>query len=183
MRHLKSAQGTLLSEDEVREGFDSAHHAVRTTADARQVRMGCTLVAALVSENEALIANVGDSRCYVVSGGAIECITVDHSLSFSALACEHAADDVPVQNPFAHILTRSVGTEALPPAVDLWRLPVSGSGSFVLCSDGIHSALSQETIRQAVRLPPQQAASELVRQAVAAGAGDDLSVAILSFDS
>jgi serine/threonine protein phosphatase PrpC len=80
------------------------------------------------------------------------------------------------------VITRCIGADETPPVVDLWRVHLGGGSSLVLCSDGLHRSVAPETILEVVQSKaPQEAADALVRAAVLAGAGDDVSVAVLRY--
>jgi len=180
---LSAACPSTLTTQHVHEAFLAAHEAVWQASRDRDRRMGTTLVAAVVRGEDALVANVGDSRCYLVTDGAIECLTRDHSLARCESSGVWGADlNAGIA---ASVLTRCVGASEEQPAVDLWRLHLSGNGALVLCSDGVHRSLEPGTLLSVItNLPdPQAAAEALVRRAIEAGAGDDLSAAVLCFEA
>ncbi|MCP4614780.1 MAG: serine/threonine-protein phosphatase, partial [Planctomycetes bacterium] len=96
--------------------------------------MGTTLVAALVFDNHALIANVGDSRAYVI-GDETKQITKDHSLVQELSDKKIITEEEAFGHPQKNIVTRTIGTkrELVP---DIYEEDISGK-VLLLCSDGL----------------------------------------------
>jgi serine/threonine protein phosphatase PrpC len=107
--------------------------------------MATTLVACALRHDRAVIAHVGDSRCYLVRQKAALILTRDHTI-----ANEHArlglmsSDDV-AEAETRHILSRSLGTE-LSVSVEVRDHQVLPGDVLLLCSDGLHGALSSQEI-------------------------------------
>jgi protein phosphatase len=107
--------------------------------------MATTLVACALRYDRAVIAHVGDSRCYLVRQKAAVMLTRDHTI-----ANEHArlglmsSEDV-AEAETRHILSRSLGTE-LSVSVEVSDHQVLAGDVLLLCSDGLHGALSSQEI-------------------------------------
>jgi len=107
--------------------------------------MATTLVACALRYDRAVIAHVGDSRCYLVRQKAAVMLTRDHTI-----ANEHARlglmspEDV-AEAETRHILSRSLGTE-LSVSVEVSDHQVLPGDVLLLCSDGLHGALSSQEI-------------------------------------
>jgi serine/threonine protein phosphatase PrpC len=111
--------------------------------------MATTLTALTLAGREAIVAHVGDSRCYLVRGDACSQLTADHSrvgemLRLGLLSPEQAAN-----HPGRSMLTRTVGTEAAV-QVDLVRQATDPGDTFVLCSDGLWDAVARHEIAEVV---------------------------------
>ena len=135
-----------------------------------------TLVVALVCEADGavFIANVGDSRAYLVSGGEAKPITDDHSVVAARVAAGHITAAEARTAPDRNVLTRSVGSER-EVLVDLFgpRQLLHGE-RLVLCSDGIHGMIDDTAIARIVDARPiADAAGALVVAAVDAGGRDN----------
>jgi len=107
--------------------------------------MGCAVAAGCVSGNSLHICHSGDVRCYVLSGGLLECVTMDHSvvgrLVRSGLLRSAETQDHPDQGR----LEQAVGVPGrFKPAVTTRQLVTSDR--VLLCSDGLWEALSDEDI-------------------------------------
>ena len=135
-----------------------------------------TLVVALVSEPDGVvcIANVGDSRAYLVSGGQLRQVTDDHSIVAARVAAGQITAEEARTAPNRNILTRSIGSET-EVLVDVFGprqlLP---NELLVLCTDGVHGMIDDaEIARIASGWPIGQSAGALVAAAVEAGGKDN----------
>lgn len=168
-------------------GYRAAHEAVQLEAskDVRRQGMGTTLVSAFVWGNRYVVANVGDSRAYVIDSGDITQITKDHSavqemIDRGIIQPEHRASA-----PMAHALTRAVGDSPEPPEVDIF--PQEGSYALrpgqvlLLCSDGLENGVDDDTVHAFVCGIPKldDAAEALIRAAWHGGSKDNISVVLL----
>ncbi|MFM8866741.1 MAG: Stp1/IreP family PP2C-type Ser/Thr phosphatase [Ilumatobacteraceae bacterium] len=154
------------------------------TTNSGQRGMGTTLtVAALVPEGpvpHVLIANVGDSRTYLLRDGEIRQITVDHSyvqelVHEGVLTAEEAR-----LHPRRNIVTRALGIDAHV-MVDSWTLPVMPGDRFLLCSDGLVDEVSVEDVTALLRntTDPKKVAQTLVNKAKESGGRDNITAAVL----
>jgi len=109
--------------------------------------MGTTLVAALVFQNKALIANVGDSRAYMI-GNEIQQITKDHSLVQELVERKVITEEEAFDHPQKNIVTRTLGMEG-EVSPDLYEEELSGR-LLLLCSDGLSDLLRDEEILETV---------------------------------
>ena len=111
--------------------------------------MATTLVACALRYDRAVVAHVGDSRCYLIRQRAAMLLTRDHTV-----ANEHArlgllsADEV-AEAETRHILSRSLGSE-LSVNAEINEHQVLPGDVLLLCSDGLHGALSAEEIAKVV---------------------------------
>jgi serine/threonine protein phosphatase PrpC len=138
-------------------------------------RWGTTLVAAVVRRDELWIANVGDSRAYLLRGGKLRQLSRDHSWASAG-----SATALPENWIGRNIITRALGLKETV-EVDLFP-PVklrTGDG-ILLCSDGLTVPLSDEEIGDlARRHPPQRATEALVKAANDRGGPDNVSVMLI----
>lgn len=107
--------------------------------------MGTTLVAAYLEGSEAVVANVGDSRCYLLNRDGVRCITRDHSLVQLMVQRGELTWEQAKSYPGKNFITRAIGTE---PKVecDLFHLAVQKGDSLLLCSDGLSNLLEDQEI-------------------------------------
>ncbi len=104
--------------------------------------MGTTLVSCLISQNRALIANVGDSRLYFVSRSMIRQITKDHSLVQTLLDANAITEAQAKNHPNKNIITRAIGVDRQIEC-DIYKEDLS-SGYLLLCSDGLSNYMNEE---------------------------------------
>ena len=167
----------------LREAFGIANERVHAMArDPGKQGMGTTLVALLVEGAEYSLANVGDSRVYLVSSQGVRRLTEDHSFVAEAMRRGQSEAEA-MSTPWKDALTRSIGTEADVEADVTGPQPLPADAAFVICSDGLHKALSDDAIRDRFvqSSGAQGAAQSLVAAAFDAGSDDNISVAIAEF--
>jgi len=119
-------------------GLDPAHRGLATT-----------LTALCPAGREAVIAHVGDSRCYLVRNGQWRQLTADHSRVAEMLRMGLLSPEQAARHPGRSQLTRTIGSEPLV-AVDVVRTGTEEGDSFVLCSDGIWDVVAGHEIAAVV---------------------------------
>jgi len=161
--------------------FQAANTAVRAASAARIeiASASTTLVAALVREGTAWLANVGDSRAYLIHDGEAKQLTHDHSWVGEQIRAGTVKPDDPLVKNFSNIVTRVVGQrDEL--EVDLYGPIELPDGSALLtCSDGLHGPVSDEGIAEGFNEPVDAISAHLVELAIEAGGPDNVSVAIV----
>lgn len=107
--------------------------------------MGTTIVAAVVKNNEACIAHVGDSRAYIISGNDIKQITKDHSLVQEMLDKGQITESEFENTPIKNIITRAMGIgEEID--IDFDFVCVNEGDAILLCSDGLSGLVDKKTL-------------------------------------
>jgi len=146
--------------------------------------MGTTLVAVAVVEAEGtdadtlLLANVGDSRCYLLHDGELRQLTQDHSVAAELVRMGRIDEAEGAEHPGRHVLTRVLGVDsAVEP--DLIRIdPVQGD-RLLLCSDGLSNELTDDEIVRLLAVgTPSDAARALVAAANAHGGLDNITAVV-----
>jgi serine/threonine protein phosphatase PrpC len=107
--------------------------------------MATTLVACALRYDRAVIAHVGDSRCYLVRGKAATLLTRDHTVANDHARLGLLSAREVAESETRHILSRSLGTE-LSVSAEIDDYQVLAGDTLLLCSDGLHGALSAEDI-------------------------------------
>lgn len=144
--------------------------------------MGTTLVAALVEDGEFMIANVGDSRGYLISDVGIRQITEDHSFVAEAMK-RGQTERQAMDTPWKDALTRSIGTEPHVEVDVFGPFPVENDTALIVCSDGLYKSLDDEELRRIFveSGSARGAAQTLVAAAFENGSDDNISVAIAEY--
>jgi len=141
--------------------------------------MGTTLSAVCVRKRAAVIANVGDSRVYLISRKGITQLTTDHTLVMRMVEHGLLRPEEARTHVDKHVLTMAVGTPGvLEPQVLHAKIPPHGR--LLLCSDGLHDLLPDAEIAALAKLPDiDEAARALVAQANARGGFDNVTVLLV----
>jgi protein phosphatase len=148
----------------------------RDRADQRE--MATTVVAAVIHGNELVVANVGDSRAYLIRGEGIEQITEDHSLMAEMISDGVITPDQAATHPYRNVILRSVGAYETV-QVDIFLRPVVPDDILLMCSDGLSHLVSNQELSDIARAyPPAQAARQLIALANERGGDDNISVSI-----
>ncbi len=166
-------------EERLVQAVTAANTDIYAFADSRPRPMATTLVAAVVHEDELIVANVGDSRAYLVREGEIRQVTEDHSLTAQMVRQGKISVKEAETHPKRNLLVRTVGGSDRV-QVDLFGGPLLLDDVVVLCTDGLTRYLSEEEIAQAVcAMRPQQAVDQLVHMANERGGKDNITVLVL----
>lgn len=107
--------------------------------------MGTTLVAILVLDGTGVIANVGDSRAYLLNGMDVKRITTDHSVVEMMVQRGELRREEAKSYPGKNLITRAVGTE-LTVECDLFRIPLQTEDNVLLCTDGLSNLLADQEL-------------------------------------
>ena len=109
--------------------------------------IGATLTYGIFREGKVRLSHVGDSRCYVLRGGDLECITIDHSVENEARARRAKGELIWVNEQHRNALTRCIG-QTTPLEVDLITRQLEVGEKYFFCSDGITRLLKEEEIAE-----------------------------------
>ncbi len=146
--------------------------------------MGTTLTAAVIEEDDLLVAQVGDSRAYLLHDGKLQQLTRDHSLMEELVSSGQITEEEARYHPNRSIITRALGSD---PTVqpDLYELQVSAGDRLLLCSDGLSGMLEPEELERILASDedPQRVADKLVDAANEAGGFDNITVLIVDIDT
>ena len=142
--------------------------------------MATTLVACALRYDRAVIAHVGDSRCYLVRQRAATLLTRDHTIANEHVRLGLLSSDEVAEAETRHILSRSVGSE-LSVSAEVSEHQVLPGDVLLLCSDGLHGALSAEDIARVVSetADVEVAARRLVELANEKDGGDNVTAQVV----
>ncbi len=165
----------------IREAIQTANAKLieKSHEDASMSGMGTTVVVVTVINEKAVVANVGDSRMYVI-GKEIVQITRDHSLVEEMVRMGELAKDAAKDHPDKNIITRAVGaTENID--VDFFEVELFPQDYILMCSDGLTNMVEDEDIRTIVH--SQRDVAERVEKLVEAannnGGRDNITVIVI----
>ncbi len=157
-----------------------AHEAVRNVAAQSQANagMGTTCVLALMQGNQAWIANVGDSRCYLVRGGQLRQLSVDHTKARKLLDAGIITAEQFANHPEKGVLAQALGQRAVPQPFVSEPLSLALDDYFVLCSDGVYDSTERDMAELTSAKNPNYGAHDLVIEAVKRDGKDNATVVI-----
>jgi len=143
--------------------------------------MGTTLSVLLLHEENALIAHVGDSRIYRLRSNELKQLTADHTQVQEMVNLGQMTPEEAAYSPLRHILTQAVGMARGPVAVELRIEPIQKNDVFLLCSDGLHDMVYDDTIKEILlkAASPQVACETLIAEALKQGGKDNITVVVV----
>ncbi len=154
----------------------------RAKSDPVLEGMGTTLVAAVPEKGSLYVANVGDSRLYIIDDDRIEQITHDHSLVEEMVRAGKLRRDQARNHPKKNIITRAIGEEG-DPLIDFFDVALNQGDIVLLCSDGLTNMVEDEQIFRIVRGSEslEEAGRRLISAANNSGGNDNISVVLAKF--
>jgi len=169
----------------LKEAVEAANTELHAYAKAHpEVRgMGTTTTAAGVLGEHAYLSQVGDSRAYLIRGGAAHQLTKDQSLMQRLVEAGELTEEEAAQSERRNIILQALGPDPRV-KVDLTHQELRRGDMLVLCSDGLSGQVKKEEIAEVVtREPTLQAACErLIALANERGGPDNITVIIVRVD-
>lgn len=145
--------------------------------------MGTTFVVATIIDKEMYVANIGDSRLYVI-GKEMRQITEDHSLVEAMVKTGELDREEARVHPNKNIITRALGANSnVQP--DFFEVNLEDGDIVLMCSDGLTNMLEDEKIEKIIRENseyPEKAAETLVKNANQNGGKDNIAVIIIKYE-
>ena len=164
----------------LRGAVQTANRAVVTAGEENDSNMGTTLTCGLLHKQDAVLANVGDSRAYLLRDGKLRVISQDHSLVAYLVQLGELTAEEARTHPSGNILVRSIGS--MPEVeVDVYHVAVQAGDRLMLCSDGLWGELPDADILDIMtaKSAPQDACQALVDRANEAGGRDNTTLVIV----
>jgi PPM family protein phosphatase len=173
-----------LTVDDVQSSVIEARRRVEALPEGGGAGAGTTLAGVVVADIDGdgywLTVNLGDSRTYRLSEGVLAQVSVDHSVVQELVDAGQLDAAAAARDSRRNVITRALGagSESEP---DYWLLPAEEGDRLLICSDGLPNELDDSRIDHILRTEshPQTAADRLVREAVAAGGRDNVTVVVV----
>jgi len=148
--------------------------------DARQARMGTTVVGAWVDEDIVSLVHVGDSRAYLWQRGRLEPLTSDHSLVEMQVKAGTLTREAAANHQDQNVLLRALGRDR-DVDVELNEVPVQAGDYLLLCSDGLTKMVPEPEMSSTIAdvRDPQGICEELIAAANRNGGTDNVTVVIV----
>ena len=164
----------------LRQGILEANRRIAELARERHSDLGTTVVAALVIGNQLTVANVGDSRAYLLREGALSPLTTDHSLVMQLVLAGQIEHDDIYTHPRRNEIYRALGDPRITEEeVDIYTHRLMPGDGLLLCSDGLWDFVRDPAIQGILvqdGADPQTLSDALVAEANRQGGEDNVSV-------
>ena len=148
-----------------------------------RVGMGTTLTCAMIEKERLIIAQVGDSRAYLLHQGSLQQLTRDHSLMADMIEAGQLTEAEARVHPNRSVITRAIGSDPhMKP--DIYELNVSTGDRILLCSDGICTMIEDHEIESIMThsASAQDCADALVEAALTAGGYDNATAVVIDVE-
>jgi serine/threonine protein phosphatase PrpC len=165
----------------LKSAVEGANRAILDEAKAHPEEhgMGTTCTAAVFGPNHVSLAQVGDSRAYLLRDGRLTLLTRDQTMATQMVDAGLLNPDQVAHFPYRHVLVQALGTQGrvLPVITDL---TLKERDRVLLCSDGLHGPVSDEAIAAILKVAGDvgHAARALIAAALAAGGPDNVTVVV-----
>jgi serine/threonine protein phosphatase PrpC len=172
--------GNLLPNERLKRATEQANEQIWNCAAMDEVYkgMGATLTAALVQDNTVYIAQVGDSRAYIVRAGRLKQVTEDQSWANAAKKAGIELQGVP-----RNVILQALGTQARV-HVEVTGVELRNSDYLLLCSDGLTNKVTDDELRELIILGPtvKDTCRKLIDLANQRGGEDNITVVLAKFE-
>jgi protein phosphatase len=161
---------------------DAAQDLISTVrARAELAGMGTTVSALIMVDDYAVIAHIGDSRIYLFRDGALTQITTDHTFVQRLVDSGRITVEEARYHPRRSVLMRVLGDQDPDPEIDTFIMPTQPGDRWLLCSDGLSGVVDDAHTSKALGLglAPGRTADLLLKQALDAGAPDNVTIVIV----
>lgn len=151
----------------------------KSTENPKYQGMGTTLVAAIIFDQAMVVANIGDSRGYVLHDNLLTQVTIDHSLVNELVKHSDITEEEARNYPQNNIITRAIGVSA-DARIEANRFDLGAGDQILLCSDGLSKMITREQMMGVLEsdLSLTEKCSQLIKMANEAGGPDNITVLI-----
>jgi protein phosphatase len=165
----------------LKSAVENANRAILSEAAAHpeEQGMGTTCTAAVFAPDHIAVAQVGDSRAYLLRNGHLELLTRDQTVAARMVEDGLLAPEEVSRFPFKHVLSQALGTTGpLKPVIT--DVAIKEGDRVLLCSDGLHGPVDDDAISAILRVAttPAEATRALIAAALAAGGPDNVTVVV-----
>jgi PPM family protein phosphatase len=165
-------------------GFSRAQQEIvaRGSEAGRLNGMGTTCTAVILRNGELSFGHIGDSRLYLLRGGALSQLTEDHTLVHRLVKYGAISKDEAATHHQRNVLTSALGMPSDTVAADFSEepLPLKPKDTLIISSDGLHGLIQDHEIEEIVgSRSPNDACRALVNLAIERGGPDNITVQIL----
>lgn len=145
--------------------------------------MGTTMTAAMLSGRRLVVAQVGDSRAYLLNRHGLQRITRDHSLMADLIEAGQITEEEAKTHPQRSVITRALGSDpnTLP---DIYEMNVEAGDKLLLCSDGLSGMVEESLLQSTLERidDPQKCVDLLVQEAIDAGGYDNVTAIVVNVE-
>jgi len=170
-------------EEQLRVAIQQANKAILRYGEQQSAArgLGSTVTAALVQNDQAYIANVGDSRTYLLRDQQLTPVTRDHSLVARLVESKQIEPEDVYTHPQRNLIYRSLGAGHKSIEVDIFHQTLKRGDTLLLCSDGLWEMVKQQDLLKVLseQRSPQKICEILIDMANANGGEDNITAVVV----
>jgi PPM family protein phosphatase len=181
-RKLPETPVTKNVEEQLKAAIRQANKAILSYGEEQSSArgLGCTVTTALVQDDQAFIANIGDSRVYLYREGTLKPLTKDHSLVYRLVEAKQIEPDDIYSHPQRNLIYRSLGAGHKNVDPDVFHTSLLAGDSLLLCSDGLWEMVrNQELLKVLKENSDAQKICDILIDLANAHGGEDNITAVL----
>jgi protein phosphatase len=147
--------------------------------------LGSTVTAVLIQNDQAYIANIGDSRTYLLRGGRLTALTQDHSLVAKLVESKQITPEEVYTHPQRNLIYRSLGAGHKNIEVDIVLHELCPNDVLLLCSDGLWEMVRHQDLENTLKGQgdPQTICDKLIALANKNGGEDNITALVVHVSS
>ncbi len=147
--------------------------------------LGSTVTVVVILGSSAYVANVGDSRTYLLRNGKLRAITKDHSLVARLVDAGHITPDQVYDHPQRNLIYRSLGAGHNTVEVDVFYQTLEPGDMLLLCCDGLWEMVREDELTQILgsNEPLETICQELINAANRGGGEDNITAVVVRCSS
>lgn len=172
-------------DDVIKQGYNYANQKIfdKVSEDSSCEGMGTTLVVAVIYKDDMIMANVGDSRGYLLHNDEFRRITIDHSVVEELVNANLITEEEARVHPRRNQITRAMGAEEII-IVDIFREKVEKGDMILLATDGLTGCVGDEDIKNIIKQDKdiKEICEDLINQANDNSGKDNISVILSKID-
>jgi protein phosphatase len=182
-RKLSETSMNEAAEEQLKAAIQQANKAILRYGEQKPSAhgLGSTVTAVLIQNDHAFIANVGDSRTYLLRGNVLQPVTKDHSLVQKLVEANQIAPEDVYTHPQRNLIYRSLGAGHKNIEVDVFQETVQPGDTFLLCSDGLWEMVRHQELQKVLseQRSPQKICDMLIDMANNHGGEDNITAIVV----
>ncbi len=182
-RKLSETSVSAAMEDRLRVAVQEANKAIVRYGEQKSAArgLGSTVTAVLIQDDQAYIANVGDSRTYLLREDQLIPLTQDHSLVAKLVETKQITPDEVYTHPQRNLIYRSLGAGHRTVEVDVFHETLKDGDRLLLCSDGLWEMIRKQDLSSLLgeHQSPQIICNKLIELANENGGEDNITAIVV----
>jgi protein phosphatase len=182
-RKLSETQSSVVIEDRLRTAIQEANKEILKYGERKSSArgLGSTVTAVLIQNDQAYIANVGDSRTYLFRDNHLQKLTEDHSLVAKLVESKQITDEEVYTHPQRNLIYRSLGAGHRNVDVDIFHQGLRPGDRLLLCSDGLWEMVHHQDLEKLLKEQsnPQALCDKLITLANTNGGEDNITAIVV----